>query len=47
MNSYTKLKIKYTQLWKVYVRAIKRLKNLGEGLHSDDFLIGDEINYEQ
>lgn len=42
MNSYKKLKEKNEELYKLYCRVIKKLKDLGQGIEGDDLLVGDE-----
>ena len=40
-TSYQKLKGKNEDLWDKYTRAMKRLKECGQGILGDDYLTGN------
>ena len=42
LSSYQKLKQKNEELWEMYVKVVKKLRKLNQGIDSDCYLIGGE-----
>jgi hypothetical protein len=43
-SSYRKLKNQNRELFRLYARAMRRLRELGQGIYGDDLLVGGEEN---
>lgn len=42
LSSYQKLKKERDNFWRLYCRAMRDLRKLGEGIYSDDILTGED-----